>query len=76
MANTEKAPEKAKAKEKKKSFWQGVKEEWKKIIWPTKADVAKQTVLVVAISVLTGVIIAAVDSGATMLVNWLLTIGG
>ncbi len=60
---------------KKKSFWQGVKSEWKKIIWPTKQDLGRQTVLVVVISVITGGLIAAIDSGALTLINWLLSLG-
>lgn len=59
----------------KKSFWQGVKAEWRKIIWPTKKDLGRQTVLVVVISVITGAVIAAIDSGALTLINWLISLG-
>ncbi len=72
MAETKKEEKK---QVKKKSFWQGVKSEWKKIIWPTKQDLGRQTVLVVVISVITGGLIAAIDSGALTLINWLLSLG-
>ena len=65
----------SKTKKKKGGFFKGVKDEWKKIIWPAKEELGKQTVLVVVLSVLTGVIITAIDSGASILVNWLLSIG-
>ncbi len=63
-----------KTKEKKQSFWQGVKQEWQKIIWVTKEDLTKQTILVLVISILMGVIIAVIDSAALQLVNWLMSI--
>lgn len=50
------------AKPAKKSFLKGVKSEWKKITWPTKEDLTKETVAVVVISVLLGAIIAVLDA--------------
>ena len=41
--NTKKAP--------KKSFWKGLKAEYKRIIWPDKETVTKQTGAVIAVSV-------------------------
>lgn len=52
--NTKKAP--------KKSFWKGLKAEYKKIIWPNKDTVMKQTYAVVAVSVALGLLIAALDT--------------
>ncbi len=53
-ANTlEKAP--------KKSWFKGLKSEFKKIIWPDKESLAKQTVAVVVISTILAIVIAAVD---------------
>ena len=76
MAENEKKNDTKKKKDKnQKSFWQGVKSEWKKIIWPTKQDLGRQTVLVVIISVITGGLIAAIDSGALTLINWLISLG-
>ena len=52
--NTKKAP--------KKSYWKGLKAEYKKIIWPDKETVAKQTGAVVAVAIALGLIIAALDT--------------
>jgi preprotein translocase subunit SecE len=62
------------AKEKKPGFFQGVKREWRKIIWTKKEDLAKQTALVVVISLIMGIIITLVDSGALKVINWLLSL--
>ena len=45
----------------KPSFWQGVKAEFKKITWPDRQSTVKQSIVVVAISVVVGVIIAVLD---------------
>ena len=45
----------------KKSWFKGLKAEFKKIIWPDKMTVAKQTAAVVSVSVILGLIIAIVD---------------
>ena len=52
--NTQKAP--------KKSYWKGLQAEYKKIIWPDKETVAKQTGAVVAVAIALGLIIAALDT--------------
>ena len=44
-------------------FWNGVKAEFKKITWPDKDDLLKQSVAVVIISVVVGAIIAVLDFG-------------
>ena len=64
----------AKAKDKKPGFFQGVKREWRKIMWTKKEDLAKQTALVVVISLIMGIIITLVDSGALKVINWLLSL--
>lgn len=51
----------------KRSWFQGLKAEFGKIVWPTKASLARQSVVVIVISVILGFIIAGVD--------WLLQIG-
>ena len=45
----------------KKSWFKGLKAEYKKIIWPDKETHAKQTAAVVSVSVVLGVIIAIID---------------
>ncbi|WP_167957769.1 preprotein translocase subunit SecE [Anaerosporobacter faecicola] len=65
--NTENAP--------KKSFFKGVKSEFKKIIWPDKQTLAKQSAAVVAISVALGVVIAILDLGIQYGIEQILKIG-
>ena len=48
-------------KTQKKSWFKGVKAEFKKIIWPDKKTLAKQTAAVVTVSVALGAIISVVD---------------
>ena len=48
-------------KTQKKSWFKGLKAEFKKIIWPDKVTLATQTVAVVSVTVATGIIIAIVD---------------
>ncbi len=50
-----------KEKTSKPSFFKGVKAEFKKIIWPDKESLLKQSIAVVCISVVVGVIIAIID---------------
>ena len=50
-----------KTSKKKKSKFTDLKAEFKKIIWPDKATLIKQTTAVVAISVVLGVIISVLD---------------
>lgn len=69
MADNEK-----KAPAKKNSFFAGVRKEWNKIIWPTRDDLAKQTAVVVFVSIIMGVVITVADSAALQLVNWLMSL--
>ena len=52
-AKVEKAP--------KKSWFSGLKAEFKKIIWPNKQSLARQTVAVISASVVLGILIALMD---------------
>ena len=58
-------------KTKKPGFFKNVQVEFKKISWPDKKTMFKQSVAVVAISVVLGVIIAIVDFVAQYGVNFL-----
>ena len=50
------------AKEKEKKSWlDGLQAEFKKIIWPNRADLARETGAVVAVSIVLGMIIALMD---------------
>ena len=55
-----KTPEKKSGKT--KSWFKGLKIEFKKIIWPDKKTLAKQTVAVIVTSVLLGGVIAVTDA--------------
>ncbi len=46
----------------KKSRFSGIKAEFKRIIWPDKATVARQTLAVVLVTIVLGVVIVVVDN--------------
>ena len=46
---------------KTRTWWDGVKGEWRKIIWPTRDDLIKKTGTVTIVSIILGVIIAILD---------------
>ena len=48
-------------KTQKKSWFKGLKAEFKKIIWPDKKTLSKQTAAVVTVSVALGAIITVID---------------
>ncbi len=50
---TEKAP--------KTSWFSGLKAEYSKIVWPDRKSLVRQTIAVIAVSVLVGLIIAGLD---------------
>ncbi len=64
-AKLEKAP--------KTSWFDGLKAEFSKIIWPAKESLVKQTTAVIAVSVVVGLIITLLDTfiqyGVDFLVN-------
>ncbi|MGN0341965.1 MAG: preprotein translocase subunit SecE [Roseburia sp.] len=57
----------------KENWFTGLKAEFKKIVWPTKESLARQTTAVVVASVVVGLIIAILDViiqyGVDFLVN-------
>ena len=55
------------SEETKKSSWfgtwtKGVKAEYKKISWPTKDDLTKETISVVCVTVVLGILITVIDN--------------
>ncbi|MCD8105962.1 MAG: preprotein translocase subunit SecE [Lachnospiraceae bacterium] len=64
---------KAEKNSKIRIWWNGLKSEFKKIIWPDRVTLAKQTGAVIAVSIVLGVIIAMLDFvfqyGVDLLVN-------
>ena len=64
VETTEKAAktdQKTAKKEKKPSFFKGLKKEYKKIVFPDRHTVTKQTIAVVLASVFLGALIAVLD---------------
>lgn len=57
----------------KTSWFTGLKAEFRKIIWPTRETIIRQTVAVVVVTIILGLIIAGVDYlvqyGVDILVN-------
>ena len=51
------------AAKKSGSWFKGLKAEYKKIIWPNKEEVRKETIAVVLISFVVGLVIAVLDMG-------------
>ena len=71
MGDTAKISEKAP----KKSFFKGLKSEFKKISWPDKDTLLKQSTAVVIISIVLGLMITAIDWCIQFGVDKLLQIG-
>ncbi len=65
--------ENANAKAPKKSWTKGLKAEFKKIVWPDKRTIIRETAAVVIITVILGLVIAVFDYvigyGVSFLVN-------
>lgn len=61
-------------KQKDPGFFSGVKAEFKNVKWPNRQATVKQSIAVVAISVVVGVIIAIIDYAAKYGVNFLTSI--
>lgn len=59
-------------KKKKTSWFKGLSTEFKKVIWPDKKTLAKQTVAVAVCSVVLGLIIALVDYVLSFGINFLI----
>ena len=55
-------------------FWNGVKAEFKKITWPDRDSLLKQSIAVVAVSVVVGIIITVLDFALQYGVDFLTTL--
>ena len=58
----------------KVSWFDGLKAEFSKIVWPDKKSVGKQTITVVVICVILGIIISVLDYGIQNGVDFLINI--
>ena len=54
-------PKKEKKKGKLKAAWRGFKSEVKKIVWPSKKQVVKNTLVVIVVVVICAIVIGALD---------------
>ena len=64
--------EKSAGKGQKKSWFQGLQSEFKKIVWTDRDTLVKQTVAVVVITVILGVLISVMDAGILEIINLLM----
>ncbi|MBQ7371240.1 MAG: preprotein translocase subunit SecE [Blautia sp.] len=55
-----------------KSWFQGLKAEYKKIIWTSREELAKQTVTVISITAILCVLISVMDAGILQCINFLM----
>ena len=53
------------------SFFEGLKAEFKKVIWPDKMEIVKQTITVSVVSIVLGLLIALIDTIVQYGVNFL-----
>ena len=58
----------------RQKWFEGLKAEFRKIIWPTREDVVKETTAVVVVSVIVGAIIAMIDFLVQNGVDWLVNL--
>lgn len=56
-------------KKEKGDFFKNLKVEFKKIIWPTRESAAKQTLAVVVVTIILGVIVSYLDTGIKALIG-------
>ena len=56
-------------KKEKGNFFKNLKIEFKKIIWPDKKDVAKQTLLIIVVTIILGILIRLLDTGIQALIG-------
>ncbi len=64
--------DKAAGNSQKKSWFQGVKAEFNKIVWTDRNTLAKQTVVVVVVTAILSVIISVMDAGILQAVSLLI----
>ncbi len=57
-----------------KKWFKGLKAEFKKIVWPDRDSVVKQTVAVIVITIILSLIIALLDLGVKNLVDLIMNV--
>ena len=56
-------------KKEKKNFFKNLKIEFKKIIWPDKNSAIRQTVLIIVVTIVLGILIKLLDTGIQALIG-------
>ncbi len=56
-------------------WWKGLKAEFKKIVWPDRESVVKETAAVIVITIILSLIIALLDLGVKYLIDLIMSIG-
>lgn len=59
------------AVDKSKGWFKGLKSEFNRVVWESKEDVIKQTIAVVIISIILGLLITLIDTGLQYGINFL-----
>ena len=59
-----------------KRWFREMKSELKKVVWPTRKQVMKNTVVAVTVMVVSGIVLWAFDQIAMLVVQTLISIGG
>lgn len=59
------------AVDKSKGWFKGLKSEFNRVVWESKEDVTKQTIAVVIISIILGLLITLIDTGLQYGINFL-----
>lgn len=72
MSESEQSSAVSKPKKKNGGFWANVKAEFKKIVWPDKKELVKQTWVVLLTSIIIGIIVALIDMGLQELIAWIM----
>ena len=55
-----------------KTWWKGIRSEFKKISWPSRETVVKETGAVIVISVILGLVISLIDTVLQYLLNFIM----
>lgn len=55
-----------------RNFLKGIKQDWKKIVWPTKRELVRKSIAVIGICAVTAVLIVGVDTVTQYGVGWLI----
>lgn len=58
------------------SFVSGLVGEFKKVVWPSRKDIIRLTVIIIIVTAILGMILGAIDYGFKSLIGFLSGVGG